>query len=186
MFALDLEFDAKGRANVAALDDGAANPDVAGKACSSQRIIKCAAARIADKRMIGRAKAIFGFQLFQVGDVFEWAGAIRRSARKSPVGVRRSGRTSRKTNDSRRNVLAGKAVANEEIRGRPGLGEIGNLCDGRIGLGGMRERCGRIGSGRGNFDLGRRLDTGEFGGLIMAEPTAAEKKEYAKDEKANY
>lgn len=172
MFALDLEFDAKRRANVAALDDGAADPDVAQKAGSFQRIVESVAARIADEGMIGSAKAVFCFQLFKVGDVFELAGTVRGFARKSPVAGWRGGRTSRKTNDGGRDVFAGEAVANEEIRGRPGLGEIGNFGDSGIGLRGMRERCGGIGSGRWNFDLGRRLDTGEFGRLIMAEPTA--------------
>jgi hypothetical protein len=31
VFALDLDFHADGRANIAALDDGAANPEIAGK-----------------------------------------------------------------------------------------------------------------------------------------------------------
>jgi len=60
------------------------------------------------------------------------------------------------------------------------------LGDGGIALGGVRERCGGIRSGSGNFDLGRRLDTGEFGRPIMAEPATAEEKEYAKDKKANH
>ena len=88
LFALDLELNAKGRANVAALDDAAANPDVAGKAGSFQGIVKRAAARIADEGMSGSAKAVFCFQLFKVGDVLEMAGAVGGFARKGPITVR--------------------------------------------------------------------------------------------------
>jgi len=88
LFALDLELNAKGRANVAALDDAAANPDVAGEAGSFQGIVKRAATRIADEGMSGSAKAVFCFQLFKVGDVLEMAGAVGGFARKGPITVR--------------------------------------------------------------------------------------------------
>ena len=50
----------------------------------------------------------------------------------------------------------------------------------------MRKSRGGIRSGRGNFDLRRRLDTSEFGRLVVAEPTAAEEEENAKGEKTHY
>jgi len=59
LLALDFDFDAKGRADVAALDDGAAHPDIAGKIGSFQRIVESVAARVSDERMIGAREAVF-------------------------------------------------------------------------------------------------------------------------------
>jgi len=177
--------DAEGRANVATLNDGAADPEVGGQAGSSQRIIECATARIPHEGVTGSAITIVCFQLLQVGDVFELARAIGGFARKGPIAVRRGRGTYGKTHDGSRSFFTREVVANEEIRRRPGLGESGNLGDGRVNLRGVREQSGRIRSGRGNFKLWRRLDASEFGRLIVAEPTAADENDYAKDDDAN-
>jgi len=136
--------------------------------------------------MTGSAKAVFCFEFFKVGDVLELARAVRGSAREGPITVRRCGGTHRKAHDGGKDIFTREAVANEEIRGRPRFGEIGDFGDDRIALGGVRERSGGIRSGRGNFNLGRRLNTCEFGRLVMTEPTAAEEKEHAQNEKANH
>jgi hypothetical protein len=85
LFALNLEFDAERRADVAALNDGAANPDIAGKAGGPQRIVESVAAGIADEGMSGGTKAVFSLEFIKVGDVFECTWAVGSSARKSPI-----------------------------------------------------------------------------------------------------
>jgi hypothetical protein len=85
LLALNFDFDAEGWANVAALDDAAAHPDVPGKIGCFERIVESAAARVADKRMIGAGETVFVTQLAQVGDVFELAGAVRSFAGEGPV-----------------------------------------------------------------------------------------------------
>ena len=77
MFALDFDFDAEGWADVAALDDSATHPDIAGQIGSFEWIVESAAARIADKGMIGAWKAIVVPEPVHVGDVFELAGTVR-------------------------------------------------------------------------------------------------------------
>ena len=180
-----MEFDAERRANVAALNDAAGNPDVAGEAGCFQGIVKRMAARIADQGMLGIAEAVVPFQLIKVGDVFELARAIGSSAGEGPVTRRRVGGAAGKANDGGRDVFTGETVTNKEILRRPRLGKIGSLSDGRIALGGMRESSIGIGGGRGDLDLWRRLDTSKFGGPIVAEPTAADENDYAKDDDAN-
>ena len=73
---MNLEFDAEGRADVAALNDGAANQDIAGKAGKSQGIIESMAAMIADEGMIGGTKTVLILEFLNVGNVFEFAGAV--------------------------------------------------------------------------------------------------------------
>ena len=92
LLALDLDFDAEGRANVAALDDGAAHPDVAGKVGSFERIVQSAAARIANQGVIGPREAVVVAEPFQVGDVFQLAGTIRRLAGEGPIACGKSRR----------------------------------------------------------------------------------------------
>jgi|SRR5271157_348035 len=185
LFALDLEFDAEGRADVAALNDGAANPDIAGKAGGLQGIVKSMTAVIADEGMIGGTKAVFIFEFIEVGDVFEFAGAVGRFARESPVAGRGSGGTAGKTDDGGGNILTGEAVAHKEIGGRPGLGKISNLGDGGIGFRGVRKRSGGIRSGSGHFNLGRRFNAGGFGRASMADPASAKEKQQAEDDESN-
>ena len=74
---MDFDFDAERRANVAALNDSPAHPDIAGQIGSLERIVKSAAARIADKGMIGAGKAIVVPEPVQIRDVFELAGTVR-------------------------------------------------------------------------------------------------------------
>lgn len=76
LLAADIDFDTERGTNVAALDYPAAHPHVSGKIESFHRIVKSAAARIADERMIGLAIVIVRAQLFEVANVFELAVAV--------------------------------------------------------------------------------------------------------------
>src|SRR6266404_670589 len=115
-FALDFDFDAEGRADVAALNNAAAHPDVSGKIGSLERIVESAAARIADEGMIGAGEAVVLAKPFQVGDVFELAGAIRSFTRESPVARGKSGRAGGQADNRRRNIFTGQAIADEKVR----------------------------------------------------------------------
>ena len=68
---MDFDFDAEGRADVGALDNGAANPDVTGEIDGMERVVESASAGIADERMGGIAIAVVGTHFVQVGDVLE-------------------------------------------------------------------------------------------------------------------
>ncbi len=85
LFAVNLEFDAEGRADVAALNDGPANQDIAGKGSEPQGIVESMAAMIADERVIGGTEAVLSFEFLKVGNVFEFAGAVGSPAGESPV-----------------------------------------------------------------------------------------------------
>src|SRR6266403_3249746 len=116
LFALDFDFDAEGWTDIASLDYAAAHPDVAGKIGSLQRIVESAAARIADEGMIGAGEAVVLAKPFQVGDVFELAGAIRSLTRESPVARGKSGRAGGQADDRRWNIFTGQAIADEKVR----------------------------------------------------------------------
>lgn len=136
---MNLQFDAEGRADVAALNDGPTNQDIAGKVSESQGIVESVAAMIADEGMIGGTEAVLILEFLKVGNVFEFTTAVGSLARKGPVAGRSSRGTSRETDDGGGNVFAGQAVANKEIFGRPWLGKISDLGDGGIGFRGMRQ-----------------------------------------------
>ncbi len=86
LLALDFDFDAEGRADVAALDDGAANPDVVGwKADGVERIEQSATARIADEGMSGMAEIVIVAESFEIADIFELASAVGRFAGEGPI-----------------------------------------------------------------------------------------------------
>src|SRR6266403_5807963 len=115
LLPLDFDFDAEGRADIASLDYAAAHPDVAGQIGSLQRIVESAAARIADEGMIGAGEAVVLAKPFQVGDVFELAGAIRSFTRESPVARGKSGRAGGQADDRRWNIFTGQAIAHEKV-----------------------------------------------------------------------
>ena len=104
---MNLDFDAERGANVAALHDGAANPDIAGQVDGPERIVEGASARIADKRMSGMAIVIFLAELVEVADVFELAVCIGRFAGEGPIAGRGGGRTRRKPDNGGRNIFTG-------------------------------------------------------------------------------
>ena len=58
MLAANLDFDTERGTNITALDNATADPDIAGKVGSLQRVVEGTAARIADERMTGLAKLI--------------------------------------------------------------------------------------------------------------------------------
>lgn len=89
--ALDSDFNAERRANIAALNDAATHPDIAGEAGGLQRVIESAAARIANEGMPGGFIVIFRTELVEAVDVLELARAVGRFARKGPVAARRGG-----------------------------------------------------------------------------------------------
>lgn len=124
MLVADFEFDTDGRANVAALDNGATNPNIARQVGGFERIIEGVAARIANEGMIGGAVLVFGAEFVEITDEFELARAIGSLAREGPVAGNYGGRARRKANDNSRNVFACGEVPDEEIRRRPGFGEL--------------------------------------------------------------
>ena len=181
-FALDADFYAERGADVGALHDGAANPDVAGKIDGAERIVKGAAARVADEGMAGAAVVVIGAQLIEVGDVFEFAIAVGRLTREGKVTRNRSGRAVRKPDDGTGNVLAGQLVADEEIDGRPGFGEVADLGDRGILFVGVREEGVRVGGWWRNFDLGSGLGLrGVLEGLGAREKPDREEETEAED-----
>ena len=155
LLALYLDFDAEGRANVAALDDGAANPDVAGagKIGSDEGIVESVAAGIADERVFGGAVVVTCAKSVDIADVFEFAGTVRGFAREGPIASDRGGRAGREANDGSGNIFAGSQIGNEKIDGGPRLGKIGNLRDHRIGFVGVRQKGIRIGGSGRHFEL---------------------------------
>jgi len=179
---VDLDFYGEGRANVAALDDGAANPDVAGEVHSFEGIVECAAAGIADERVRGGAKIVVLAQLVQILDELERASAARRLMREGPVTCRERGRAGRKADYGGRNVFAGGEVADEEVRRRPGLGKVCDIRDNRMGFVRMWQQGSRVRRGRRNFNLGRGLDAYRCDRLGMSEPAHRQKKQYAKND----
>src|SRR5579863_6865575 len=76
VFALDLDFYADGGTDVATLDDGAANPEIAGKIGGFERIEQDTGAGIADQRMSRGFVAVFLAQLIEVTNIFQLAGAV--------------------------------------------------------------------------------------------------------------
>src|ERR1700739_4679481 len=143
LLALNLDFDAERRANVAPLDYGPSHPDVAGKIGSLQRVVQGAAARVSDERMIGARETVVGTELVQVGDVFEFAGTERSLAGEGPVACQKSRRAGRKPHNRCRNVLSGEAISDEKVDGGPGLCEIRNIGEDRGRARGVCKQCRR-------------------------------------------
>jgi hypothetical protein len=171
LFALDFDFDAEGGADVAALDDGAANPDVVWrKADGVERVEESAAAGIADEWMTGVAEIVVVAQLFQVADIFELAIAKGGFAGEGPIPGGKGGGARGQAYDGGWNTFTGEVIANKKVRGGPGLGEFINIGDHGIGV-----ACvGQCGVGirwrRRNFDLGSLLDDRLLDGLGSREP----------------
>ena len=171
LFGLDFDFDAEGRADVAALDNGAANPDVVGRnAGGAQGIVERAAAGIADERMIGTLEIVFVAKLAEVRNVFELAIAERSFAGEGPIAGGGSGGAAGKANDGGGNIFTGEFVADEEIGGGPGLGKIRDFGDRGLGFGGMREGGVGVWRRRGNFELRGLLNDRLLHGLGMGKP----------------
>jgi len=159
LFALNLDFDAERRTNVGALDDGAANPNIAGKIDGVQGVVEGMTARIANERMSGTAITVVGAEFIEVGDEFELAIAVGSLAGVRPITSDRTGRTTRQTNDRCRDILTGELIADKKIDRGPGFGEIADLRDGRMGLVGVRQQGIRVRLRRRNLDLGSGLRT---------------------------
>jgi len=137
LFALNLDFDAEGRANIAALYSPSADPDVSGKAGGFQRVVECTTAGIADKGVNRSAKIVVLAKFFEIRDVFELAGTVGRFSGEGPIARGRGRRSAGKADNRGGNVFAGEIVANEKVDGRPGLGKIGNLGDRGVGFRGV-------------------------------------------------
>lgn len=186
LFALNLDFNAERGTNVAALNNGATNPNVAGKTTGAQRIKESATAGIANERMVGVVIVVIRAKFFEIGNVFQLTIAIGSSAGESPITGRSSGRAAREANDGSGDVFAGEFIAKEEIGGGPGLGKIGKVGDHRVSLIGVRKRSGRVGRRRGNFDLWSGLDGGGLGRFRGAgNPVKGNKKNDAQDKQAH-
>jgi hypothetical protein len=185
LFVPDLYLYAEGRANVAALDDGAGDPDVAGEVGGFERIEKRAAARVADEWMGGVAVVVILEKFAEIGDVFESAVTVSGFTRKGPVAGGRSGRAGRKANERRGNVFAGDGAANEKIERRPGLGKIGDVADDRIIFVGVGKQGIGIRGRRGHFNLRGGVDAGRFGASLQArEPMRGQEESKAENHHA--
>jgi len=136
-FALDADLYAQRGTDVGALDDGAANPDIAGKIGGAEGIIEGVTARIADQRVRSVTEIVIGAESVEIGDVFEFAVAVRRFAREGPVAGRGSGGASREPHDCGRDVFASEFIADEEIDRGPRLGHVGDLSNGGVLLVGV-------------------------------------------------
>ena len=180
MFVANLDFDTERGANVAALHDAATDPNVLGEIDGPHRIVEGAAARIADEGMFGLAIVIIRAQLFKVVNVFELTIAVGSFARESPISSRCTRGARGKTNDGRRDILAGNCIADEEIGRRPRLGQIGELGDNRVRLVRVREGSEWVGRRR-NFDLRSRFCADGFGGTGMDKPLNGQKEDNAEN-----
>ena len=179
---MDLNFDADRRANVAALDDGAANPEIAGEVGSLQRVVENAGARIADQRMIGRFVAVVLAQLVEIVDVFQLTGAVDGFAGKCPIrrALRRG--TGGEADDGRGDVFSGDGVANEENSRGPGFGKIIDIADYRICFGGVRQQRVWIRRRRRYFNLRGWAGFGLFRGAMMRKQADADKDQEGEDQ----
>jgi hypothetical protein len=121
LLALDFDFDSQGRADVTALDDGAAHPDVARKVGSLQRIIERAAARVTDKGMAGASETVVAAEPVQVGDIFELARTVGSLAREGPITCGKSGRAGGQPDYRGGDIFTRKAIADEEVGRGPGF-----------------------------------------------------------------
>ena len=168
---MDFDFDAERRANITALNDGTSNPDVVGReTAGAKRVVKGTATGITNQGMSGIFVTVLIAELVEVGEVLELAVAVGGFAREGPVTGRSRGRPGRKPDDGGRNALSCEPVAHEEVGGRPWLGEIGNVGNARIGLGGMRQGGIGVGWRRRDFDLRSGLDLSLFGRFRSGKP----------------
>jgi len=177
VFALDFELDAEGRAEVGALGDGAANPDVAGEIGHFGGIEEGVAARIADHGVFGATKTIFVGEFVEVGDVFELAISVRGVHGESPITVRLVRRAAGEAHEKRGNIFAGEAVAKVKIFGGPGLGHLGDGGDLRIGVGSVGKQCAGVGGGRRNFELRRGFGDWRIDVAGAHDPAGAEEQD---------
>src|ERR1700757_2012326 len=104
LLAVDFDFDAKRGADVAALDNAAAHPDVAGKIGCFEGIVQSSAARIGDEGMIRMREAVVIAEPLQVRDIFELAGAKRGFAGEGPIAAGKIGGAGGQADDRRGNV----------------------------------------------------------------------------------
>ena len=139
MFVVNLDFDAKRGAHVAALDDSTSNPDVAREVDSLEWIVKRVRAGIANEWMRGGMIVVLVTKDIEIANIFQLAVAVRSLAGKRPIAIPKVSRAGRKPDDRGPYVFAGGEIANEEIGGRPGLGQLGKIGDHRMSLIGMRK-----------------------------------------------
>jgi hypothetical protein len=174
LFVLDFNFDAEGRANITALDDGAADPDVTREVGGLQRIVESAAAGITDKRMIGEAVAVLLAELIEVTDVLEGATAIGGFAGESPVACGSSGGAGGETHDGRRDIFACGEIADKEVGRGPGFGQIREISDDRVVMIRVGEGSGGVWRRRRHLDLRSRFEVNRLDGARMRKPADAE------------
>lgn len=87
---MNLDLYADGRADVAALDNGAADPNVAREADGLERVVERVGAGIANQGMVGVVKIVVLEEFVEVGDIFELAVAGRSPAGEGPIAGRGS------------------------------------------------------------------------------------------------
>jgi len=84
-------------------------------------------------------------------------------------------RTRRQTNEQTWNVFARQSIADEELFGRPGLGQLRDRSDAGVLLRSVRECCIRIRSGSRYLNLRRRFSRRGFCMSGAENPSPAEK-----------
>lgn len=176
LLVVDLNFYAEGRAHIAALDDGATNPDVAGKAGGFHRVVERVAARIANERMTGGAKIVITAKDVEIADIFELASAVRGFARERPIATGEIRRAGRKADDGSGDVVAGGQIVDKKVSGRPGLGKIGDAGDDWIVAVRMREKGIRVGRSRRHLELRSGLDPSGTHRTIVGKPADGKEK----------
>lgn len=85
VFALDLEFDAEGRAEIGALSEGAADPDFAGEQRHFGGVEDGAVAGIAYHGVLGAFEVVIVGEAVEVGDEFHLAIAVGSFESESPI-----------------------------------------------------------------------------------------------------
>src|SRR5713226_5426500 len=85
--ALDLDFDAEGRAQIGSLHDASSHPNAPRKIGQFERVKHRAAAGVSDHGMFGGAEAVIVFQPVQVGEVLELAIAVGGFLLEGPVAA---------------------------------------------------------------------------------------------------
>jgi len=160
-----LEFDAEGRTDVGALDDGAADPDVSGEHGHFFWIEDRVAAGVANHGVLGGVKAIVAPQLVEIGEVFEVATAVGGAHDEGPVGGGLRSGAGRQAHQQSRKILSGGGIFKEEVFRGPRCAHFRDGGDNRFSFGSVGIRGGWVGSGKRHLELRRRGSWEQFRAL---------------------
>src|SRR5262249_31176537 len=85
VLALHLYLEAEGRSQIRTLGDQTADPHIAGQVGHARRVEKRPVARISDHRVFRIAESVVGFQLSEIGNIFQPAIAVGGGHRQTPI-----------------------------------------------------------------------------------------------------